>query len=134
MTVTGAQLADVIDMNESNYSPGSGNETYMPTSPDPGGKYVVVQTHIVNNAQVSMDLTCGYPIANVLVDSRDRQFDAIDDLYKLRGNPQLQPGFAADMTYVYMVPTDAQVAGWAFSDATDFSSSSGNYTAVRFTL
>ncbi|MBB3084210.1 hypothetical protein [Geodermatophilus sabuli] len=138
LTVTGAQVVDVIELNETSYAPGSGFEEYTPTNPDPGGKFVVVQTHIVNNAQVSMDLTCSYPIANALIDSRDRQFDTIDSLYKLRGNPecndQLQPGFEADMTYVYMVPADADIVGFAFADATDFSNPSSDYSAVRLNV
>lgn len=138
LTVTGAQVTEVIELNKSNYAPGSGYETYTPTPPDAGGKFIVVQTHIVNNAQVSMDLTCSYPIATVLVDVQDRQFDPIDSLHELRGNPecndQLQPGFEADMTYVYMVPASAEIAGFAFADVTDFSNPNNDYTAVRLSV
>jgi hypothetical protein len=138
LTVTNAFVADTIELNKTNYAPGSGFEEYTPTAPDAGGKFVVVQTHVVNNAQISMDLTCGYPIATTVVDSQERQFDTIDSLYELRGNPecndQLQPGFEADMTYVYMVPASAQIVAFGFADATDFSNPSADYTGVQLNL
>ena len=137
LTVTAARVADSIDMNESNYRPGSGFEKYTKTKPDAGGKFVVVETHIVNDAKVSMDLTCSLPISTVLVDAKDRNFDPIQDLYKLKGNPecndQLQPGFETDMTYVYLVPIDAKITGWAFTDLTE-SLGNQDYTAVRLTV
>ncbi|WP_216870641.1 DUF4352 domain-containing protein [Modestobacter excelsi] len=138
LTVTGAFVADTIELNETSYAPGSGYEEYTPTPPDAGGKYVVVETHVVNNAQVSMDLTCGFPIDTAVVDAQERYFDTIDSLYKLRDNPecndQLQPGFEADMTYVYMVPATAQITAFGFADATDLANSSTKYTGVQLTL
>jgi hypothetical protein len=78
---------------------------------------VMVSAHVVNNAQVSLDLTCSLPISTKLVDAQQRNFDAIDYLYKVKGNPecndQLQPGFESDMTWVYLVPKTASVIGWA---------------------
>lgn len=110
VTVTAAHLADSVELNGA------------PHLPDAGGKFVVVQTHIVNNAQESMDLTCSLPVATLVEDDRSRRFDPIDDLSGLPGNPacnhQLQPGFSTEMTWVYMVPADATVYAWGFSDAT----------------
>ncbi|MCF7547843.1 hypothetical protein [Pseudonocardia sp. WMMC193] len=75
------------------------------------------------------------PINTKLVDSQQHNFDAIEDLDKLKGNPecndQLQPGFEADMTWVYLVPQAATVIGWGFQDTTDFSGTLG-FTTVRF--
>lgn len=92
-------------------------------------------THVVNNAKVSLDLTCSLPVQTKLVDVQQRNFDAIDDLYKLKGNPecndQLQPGFEADMTWVYLVPKNASVVGWGFRDLTDLSNA-GDYSTVQF--
>lgn len=137
LTVLGARVADIIELNESNYAQGSGNETYTQVPPDAGGKFVIVDTHIVNNGQVSMDLTCSYPIATALVDDRDRQFDTIDSLYEIRNNPecnsQLQPGFESDMTYIYMVPADAKITGFAFRDATQLGNTN-DFTGVRLNL
>jgi len=70
-----------------------------------------------------------------LVDDQDRQFDPIDDLYKLKGSPecndQLQPGFESDMTWVYRLPSSANVVGWAFQDFTDVATASTQWTVVR---
>lgn len=88
LTVKEARAIDSIQMNESNFRPGSGYEKYTKTAPKAGGRFVLVNAHIVNNAQVSLDLTCGLPISTKLVDAQQRNFDAIDDLYKLKGNPE----------------------------------------------
>nr|WP_052477712.1 hypothetical protein [Kibdelosporangium sp. MJ126-NF4]CEL13444.1 hypothetical protein [Kibdelosporangium sp. MJ126-NF4]CTQ99133.1 hypothetical protein [Kibdelosporangium sp. MJ126-NF4] len=82
-----------------------------------------MKTHIVNNAKLSMDLTCSLPINTRLVDDQSRQFNSIEDLYKIKGNPecnkQLQPGFEADMTWIYEVPTSATIVTWGFEELTD---------------
>jgi predicted component of type VI protein secretion system len=135
LTVTEAHGVDSIQMNESNFRPGSGYEKYTRKTPDAGGRFVAVTAQVVNNAKVSLDLTCSLPINTKLVDSQQRNFDPIDDLYKLKGNPecndQLQPGFEADMTWVYLVPTSASIVGWGFEDTTDLSNM-GDFTTVRF--
>lgn len=135
LTVTKAQSVNSIEKNESSFRPGSGYEKYTTTRPRAGGKFVAVTAHIVNNAKVSLDLTCSLPIDTKLVDSQQRNFDAIDDLYKIKGNPecndQLQPGFEADMTWVYLVPQTASVIGWGFQDTTDFTDTA-DFTTVRF--
>ena len=137
LTVNAARIATTVDMNESNYRPGSGNETYTTTPAGDGAKFVV-QTHVVNNAKTSLDLTCSLPVNTKLVDDQERQFDPIDDLYKLKGNPecndQLQPGFESDMTWLYRVPSTANVVGWAFQDLTDFAAPPPQWTAVRLQI
>ena len=63
---------------------------------------------------------------NKLVDLAGRQFDSIENLYDVAGNPEcnddLQPGFSANMQWVYRVPAGTKITGWAFADATDFGS------------
>ena len=135
LTLVSAGPVDTIELNESGYRPGSGYEDYAVTAPEPGGRFVAVQTHVVNNGRVSLDLTCSLPIDTILVDAQSREFDPIESLHELRGNPecndQLQPGFEADMTYVYLVPTTAQVTGWVFADiAEDFTAEA--YSGFRF--
>lgn len=134
LTVTAARTVESIDMNQSNFRPGSGYETYTKTEPEQGGAFVVIETHIINYGQTSLDLTCSWPIDAKLVDDRDRKFDPIHELYKLKGNPecnkQLQPGFEDDMTYVFLVPADAKIVTWGFHDVTNPSGSS-NFTQVR---
>ncbi|MFJ8967039.1 hypothetical protein ACIRG5_47410 [Lentzea sp. NPDC102401] len=135
LTVTETRAVNSVLMNESNYRPGSGNETHTETMPKAGGRFVSATAHVVNNAKVSFVLTCSLPVSTKLVDSQQRNFDAIDDLYKIKGNPecndQLQPGFETDMTWVYLVPQPATVIGWGFQDTTDFSGTI-DFTTVRF--
>lgn len=137
LTVVGAYVSETIELNESNFRPGSGYEEYTVTEPDAGGKFVVIETHVVNNARVSLDLTCSLPINTVLVDTANREFDAIQDLYKVRGNPecndQLQPGFESDMTWIYMVPSNATVLGWGFTDLTEGFGNT-DYSTFRLTV
>jgi hypothetical protein len=134
LTVIAARTVEPIEMNQSGFRPGSGYETYTQTQPEQGGTFVAIETHIVNDGQSSLDLTCSWPIDVKLVDDRDRNFNPIDELYKLKGNPecnkQLQPGFEDDMTYVYLVPTGSKIVGWGFRDVTTPSGSS-DFTIVQ---
>ncbi|MGK5450401.1 hypothetical protein [Streptomyces radiopugnans] len=83
-------------------------------------KYVILETVVFNDTKASMDLTCGLPIVNNLLDEEGRRYDSIDDLYEVAGNPecndQLQPGFKEEMLFVYRVPKDAKVMAWEFSE------------------
>ena len=114
-----------VYLNRSGYRQDSGSETYEEVAAGDGAKFVTVSTRVLNDAQTSIDLTCGYPIANHLVDERERKFDAISKLYQIRGNPEcnenLQPGFTSDMTWIYRVPLDASISAFEFEDLTDFS-------------
>jgi hypothetical protein len=138
-TVTSAETAESIALNESNSRPGSGYETYTDTPAGPGAKYEVIKTHIVNNAKTSLDLTCSLPIKTLLIDDQGRQFDPIQNLYKVQGNPecntQLQPGFDSDMTWPYRVPAATHVVSWEFTDTTDFSTIGSNApTTIRLQI
>jgi hypothetical protein len=92
-----------------------------------GAQYVSVATRVLNDAQISMDLTCGLPIQVKLFDDRDRMFDAIDGLDEIAGNPacnfNLQPGFEADMTWVFRVPIATRVVAFEFKDFTEWDKS-----------
>lgn len=135
LTVTSAAAVPTIAMNQAMTDNTSPYAKFAAVPPPAGAKYVAVTVHVTNNSQVSMDLTCGYPIANKLVNAQQQQYDAIEDLYKLKGNPKcnnnLQPGFSSDMTYVYAVPATSQIVGWGFADATDVSVQH-DYSAVAF--
>lgn len=125
LTLVSAGPVDTIERNQSGFRPGSGYEDYTVTEPDPGGRFIAVRTHIVNYGRVGLDLTCSLPIDTILVDAQSRRFDPVESLHELCGNPEcndrLQPGFEADMTYIYLVPTSAQITGWVFADiAEDF--------------
>ncbi|MFD6887992.1 hypothetical protein [Streptomyces sp. NPDC059957] len=83
-----------------------------------GAKFVTVQTKVFNDTKEGIDLTCGAPVLDNLLDEQQRKYDTIQDLYKIPGNPgcndQLQPGFDDDMTFIYRVPATAKITGWEF--------------------
>lgn len=120
MTVHNAVNSPTIALNQSNYRPGSGYETYTDVPAQSGGHYVTVDTTIRNNGKESMDLTCGWPIEVALFDAENRTFDPIDSLYQLKDNPEcnakLQPGFESRMSYGFLVPDGANILGLAFRD------------------
>ena len=123
VTVESVERVSSIELNESNYQPGSGYETYTDTTAGEGAAYVKVETRVTNDGSRSYDLTCSLPINTRLIDEQERLFDPIDDLYKVRDNPEcndeLQPGFSADMTWVYRIPQDSRATAWAFMDISD---------------
>ncbi|MGW6949180.1 hypothetical protein [Streptomyces xanthophaeus] len=116
VTVTKVTRADSIKQNDQ-------GETAQVKAGD-GAVFIVLDTVVRNETKASMDLTCGYPVANSLIDDQGRRYDAIKDLYKLPGNPecndQLQPGFKNGMQYVYRVPAGARIVSWKFQEV-DFS-------------
>lgn len=120
LTVDEAKIVKSIPINSTNYDPESEFAVFIDKKPDTDGKYLQVQTTIENTGTASLDLTCSWPIEIIALDSKDRQFDPIEDLYDLKGNPEcnssLQPGFKDKMTYVFLVPMDAEVAGIIFRD------------------
>lgn len=89
--------------------------------PRAGAKIVRVDTTVDNVGTESIDLTCSYPIANKLWDAQKRQFDSVDKLYDIPGNPEcndsIQPGFSSPMTYMYEVPQDAVIEFFGFADS-----------------
>ncbi|MGW6617794.1 hypothetical protein ACWGA0_30620 [Streptomyces erythrochromogenes] len=116
VTVSKVTRADSIKQNDR-------GETVTVKAGD-GAVFIVLDTVVRNETKASMDLTCGYPVANSLIDGQGRRYDAIKDLYKLPGNPecndQLQPGFKNGMQYVYRVPVGARIVSWKFQEV-DFS-------------
>ena len=100
-----------------------GEEPFEDLAAGASAKFVTIRTQVLNDARRSIDLSCGHPVANHLTDERGRQFDAIDKLYLIPGNPgcgdKLQPGFASDMTWIYRVPLDANIAAFEFQDFTE---------------
>lgn len=73
-----------------------------------GQKYVTITTEVENTGKVPWDLTCGAAIQATLFDPEERQFAAIDELYRVPGNPECnastQPGQTVPMTWRYEVP------------------------------
>lgn len=119
-TVKSITAVPTIALNQSGYRPGSGYDTYTDTPAGAGEKYVTVLTHIVNNESKPMDLSCGVPLKTFAVDDKGHQYAPMDQLFKFKGNPQcdeaVDPGQAADMTWIYRVPADAHLVSWQFQE------------------
>lgn len=107
-----------IDSYETSY-----NTEFETVAPAPNARFIRVDALVSNNTKASIDLTCNLPVVAKLADSESREFDPVENLYMLPGNPacndQLQPGFESSMTWVYEVPAAADVTVFAFRD-TDF--------------
>lgn len=134
LTVTKAEIVETIPMNRSGYQTGTKFAKITHEKPEKGGKFLRIDTLVENTSKVSMDLTCGWPIDAKGLDSQEREFDTIDDLHSLKNNPEcndgLQPGFKADMSYVYLLPEDAEAASFIFRDPSD--QTGAGYTTVTF--
>lgn len=89
--------------------------------PRAGGKFVVVDTTVLNDGLTPIDITCAGPIRNTLTTEGQRQYSTVDEQYNIQGNPEcndmLQPGFDAPMKFVYEVPAAAVPVAFGFSDA-----------------
>lgn len=120
ITVHSSVYSPTVSRNLSGYRAGSGYESFTAQPADAGGRFTIVTATVKNVGKESLDLTCGWPIEFNLVDSEERLYDPVESLYEIEGNPecnsQLQPGFASDVTYPFLVPTDSQVTGLLFRD------------------
>lgn len=118
LTVTKVEIAETIPMNRTGYETGTELGKITHERPEKGGKFLRVDTLVENTSNVSMDLTCGWVIEAKTLDSQKREFDSIDGLDYLENNPGcndgLQPGFKADMSYVYLLPEDADATSFKF--------------------
>ncbi|MDK6906642.1 hypothetical protein ACYATL_06550 [Actinotignum timonense] len=88
--------------------------------PDAGGKFFLAKAKVENVGKTSMDLTCSLPVKIKAFSAKSQEFDQVDELYKIAGNPEcndlMQPGFAKEITYAFMVPSDAEIIGVFFTD------------------
>lgn len=115
MTISKVDESPQLLVNESGYSAGSGYEEFTEKKPDDGGKFVILRTKVENKSTESMDLTCSFPIDIKVFNDDGQEFDPVDELYTLKNNPecndQLQPGFADEITYAFMVPESSEIIG-----------------------
>lgn len=134
LTVTKVQTVETIPMNRTGYETGTELGKITHEKPDNGGKFLRVDTIVENTGSASMDLTCNWPIDAKALDSKNREFDPLDDLYYLENNPEcndgLQPGFTDDMSYIYLIPEDATATSFRFRDTS--LENSRSYTNVIF--
>jgi hypothetical protein len=125
-TVTSTRLARFIPFDGGTKSAGS------------GATFAIIETKIVNKAKEGLDLTCGYPVANKLINDSTQEYSQIEDLFNYTGNPEcnvdLQPGLAGKMTWVYRIPIGSHIVGWGFADATSLDYASDDLTVVSLNL
>jgi hypothetical protein len=124
VTVESGTTVPSIALNQSGYRPGSGYEIYTDTPAGAGDKYVLVSAHVVNNQAKPLDLSCGATLTTFAKDDQGRDYPSMDQLNKVKGNPQcdemVEPGQAANMTWVYRAPADAHMVSWQFQDSGGF--------------
>ncbi len=115
MTINQFKDVPTLTVNETSYQSGSGFETWTQKKPARGGRFVVLETTVKNNATESMDLTCSFPIDIRVFNLDSQEYDPVEELYEMQGNPecnaQLQPGFKSKMTYAFMVPKSSEIIG-----------------------
>lgn len=121
-TVTNGDAAisvlSVTSADSISFESDSLNGQYEQKPAPAGGKFVIVDSTVENVGKTSMDLTCNYPIVARVIDNEERQFDRIDYIFRVEGNPgcnkNLQPGFSAPMKWVYELPAGATPALFGF--------------------
>ncbi|MDO5669409.1 MAG: hypothetical protein Q4G50_05350 [Corynebacterium sp.] len=115
LRVTEAQERPVLERNRR--ADVAATETAVP---DSGGKFVVIETQVENTGSEAWDLTCGFAVQANVFDEREREFEPVDELFRIPGNPECNdntnPGFAKDMTWVFMLPADAEPMLLGFAD------------------
>lgn len=118
ITVHGVTEQPTITVNDSGYTGEFAEYTERPARAN--GKFVVVDTTVLNDGLKPIDITCAGPIQNTLTTEDQRQYSVVDEQYNIQGNPgcndMLQPGFDAPMKFVYEVPTAAVPRAFGFAD------------------
>lgn len=83
------------------------------------GRFVFIDTLVLNRTGDPIDLSCGLPIRFTLVAAGQR-FEPIAGLAQIEGNPAcgklLRPGRRASMTWVVAVPATAATTALEFAD------------------
>lgn len=99
-----------------------------------GGRYVFVKTTVENKTSGGIDITCSYPIRTRVESDDGTEYDPIDSLFLIPGNPEcndsLQHGFKATVTWVFLISKDTRVGKFTFRDVSDESSSDEEETAT----
>lgn len=121
-----------VRVNESNYLQGSGYESYTDHAPDAGSALYQLMATVKNDGKSAMDLTCSLGVDIQLLSSQNEKYDPIDDLYKVKGNPEcnhfMQPGYSENMTWVFQAPSDRHIVGAIFTEPFNTQSAPGIFT------
>ncbi|MDP9235464.1 MAG: DUF4352 domain-containing protein [Actinomycetota bacterium] len=107
-------------------------------TPKKGAKLIAASFLFLNDGKQSVDIWCAFDLGSRLIDSEQRQYDPVDQLYLLAGNTDcneaIQPGFRTSETVVFEVPRDSkpsEVDFWNPNDGTDYF---GEATQVEFAV
>lgn len=117
LTVESVTRSDSIELYADGYKRG-----YMPneTLNADKGEYAIVKTDVKNTGQSPMDLTCGFAVRALLINTENQVYDPIDSLYRIIDNPEcndsLNPGFETQMTWVYQIPSDTELGVFGFTN------------------
>lgn len=118
ITVHSVSEAPTIRFNESGYSGEYAEFTDLAARP--GGKFVTIDTTVLNDTRGPIDITCSAPIQNSLFSEDRREYSTIDSQYNVEGNPgcndMLQPGFDVPMKFIYELPSASVPLAFAFAD------------------
>lgn len=121
-----------VAVNNTYYQQGSGYESYIDQAPASGSSYYQLTATVKNDGTENMDLTCSLGVDIRLLSSKNEKYDPIDDLYKIKGNPEcnhfMQPGYSENMTWVYQVPQDRHIVGAFFTQPFDQTQAPGVFT------
>ncbi|MFT8705371.1 hypothetical protein [Bifidobacterium aquikefiricola] len=112
------KLLEVGDSSTISYDTcgdGCSSRKYAPKEPEAGTKYWVARVEITNSGKKSIDLTCGYPLSINAISAEQQEYDRVDSLYQVEGNPgcssSLQPEMTAQVAYPFMIPADTHIVG-----------------------
>lgn len=85
LTLESVTRSDSIELYADGYKRG-----YMPneTLKAGNGEYAIVKTEVKNTGQSPMDLTCGFGVRALLINTENQVYDPIDSLYRIINNPE----------------------------------------------
>ncbi len=84
-----------------------------------GARFLYVVTTGKNRSKSGIDLTCDLPVSANVLDDSGASYEHVEGLSQIKGNPEcnakVNPGFPFKMTWVFKVPTDANITTFAWN-------------------
>jgi Domain of unknown function (DUF4352) len=106
--------------------------------PSHGGELLAASIVFSNDGKGSVDICCAFDLGARLIDSENREYDPIEDLYLVEGNTdcneRIQPGFKTTETVVFEVPKSSDPVAIEFWNPNDGQDYFGEETAVAFAI
>lgn len=120
LTLNSFEEVSSVDVNQSGFETGSGFETITQLTAEEGAKLFRADTTIENTDRTSMDLTCSFEVDIKVLSDKNQEYIPLDNMYEVVGNPgcndQLQPGFSAEMSWIFKLPSDSTAIALFFVD------------------